>query len=230
MGCLASPTVVPVTFSPGRTTLGGSAPLIPPVGAFALVALGTTAPSPPAVAIGCPTFLVSSIKSCSLASSLAIFFSFAFLLSGVKGVPSACTPAASSFLAFIIFSSWALISGVVTMLVGVNPGGWILNPSMPVTCDGAGPAGGVVGAPGVTDGAGPSGLVSVVTCFSGPLPNAASVAAVIPAPPKPPFSPALMKRSKFFSEKKSWFLSTKFSAAADDISCNASVPPSVTKP
>ena len=40
------------------------------------------------------------------------------------------------------------------MLAGANPGGWILNPSIPVTSDGAG---GVTGAPGVTAGATASG-------------------------------------------------------------------------
>jgi hypothetical protein len=50
------------------------------------------------------------------------------------------------------------------------------------------------------------------------LPKATSVVAVMPAPPKPPFNPAFMKRSKFLLEKKSWFSSTNFSAAADETS------------
>ena len=61
-------------------------------------------------------------------------------------------------------------------------------------------------------------------------PNAKFVAPLATPPPIPPLSPELRKRSKFCLVKNSLLLSTNFSAAAEDISCTASVEPSVAKP
>ena len=86
-----------------------------------------------------------------------------------------------------------------------------------------GAAGGVGGA--IAEGGGAGGCSSGVF-----LPKSASVVPEITPPPMPPFRPALRKRSRFFSVKNSLLSPTNFSAAALDISCTASVEPSVAAP
>ena len=81
--------------------------------------------------------------------------------------------------------------------------------------------------PAIPAGVGAAGGVSEGASLR---PNATLVAAEIPAPPRPPLRPALIKRSKFCGVKKLLLLSTNFSAAALDISWIDSVTPSETMP
>ena len=131
----------------------------------------------------------------------------------------------SSILSILSFTTGGM---VICSGGGSNPKPSTVRPP----ADGGG--GGGNGPPSTSSGTSvsPSPLVLIASgsTFSGPLPNATFVAAVMPAPPRPPFRPASISRSKFSLVKKSLFWATKFSAAILDASCSASVPPSVANP